>query len=102
MLLPMFGLFLVLIVVGGLASLVAVGNPNHAGLAAYIGFVCLFGGLGAGVFSAVLMSIGGVVFQSHDLGALGFFAGYILGGLSGALFGLKRAIKRVERVESDA
>ena len=101
MLLPMFGLLLVLIVVGGLASLVAVGDPNHARLAPYIGFVCLFAGLGAVAFSALLALIGGVVLQSQGLSELGFFVGYIFGGLGGAVVGLKRAVKRRERIESD-
>ena len=101
MLLPMFGLLIVLMVAGGLASLVAVADPNHARLALYIGFVSLFAGLGAVFFSAVLALIGEVIFQSHDLSGVGFLAGYIFGGLGGAVFGLKRAVKRKARIESD-
>jgi hypothetical protein len=102
MLLPMFGLLLVLIVVGGLACLVAIGDPNHVRLAPYLGFVCLFAGLGAALCSAVLGLIGEVILQSEVLSGLGFLTGYVFGGLSGALFGFKRAIKRRERIESDA
>ena len=101
MFLPMFGLLLVLIVIGGLASLVAVGDPIHARLAPYIGFVCLFAGLGAALCAAVLGLIGGVILQSEMLSGLGFLAGYVFGGLGGALLGLKRALRRRERIESE-
>jgi len=101
MLLPMFGLLLVLIVVGGLACLVATGVPDHSRLAPYIGFVCLFAGLGAALFSAVMGLIGEVILQSDVLSGLGFLSGYVFGGLGGALFGFKRAIKRRERIQSD-
>lgn len=47
MILPMFGLLMVLIVIGGLGTLVAVGDPRNARLAPYIGFVSLIGALGA-------------------------------------------------------
>ena len=44
---PMFGLIVALIVIGGLGSLVEYGDPKHARVAPFIGFVCLFAGLGA-------------------------------------------------------
>jgi len=47
MLLTMFGFVMTLIVVCGLVSLVAVGDPLHARLAPFIGFVALSAGLGA-------------------------------------------------------
>ena len=102
MLLPMFGLLMVLIVVGGLACLVGFADPNHARLAPYIGFISLFAGLGAALCSAVLGLIGELILQSEVLSGLGFLAGYVLGGLGGALFGFKRAIRRRERIEFDA
>ncbi len=71
-------------------------------LVPYIGFVCLFAGLGASLSSAVLGLIGGVILQSEVLSGLGFLAGYVFGGLGGALFGFKRAIERRERIESEA
>jgi cytosine/uracil/thiamine/allantoin permease len=89
----MFGLLLVLIVVGSLATLVAGADPDHARLAPYIGFVCLLAGVGAVVMSALLGLVGGVLFQSQTLSELGFFLGYMIGGLSGGLLGLKRAAK---------
>ncbi len=100
MLLPMFGLLSVLIVVGGLACLVAVGDPNHARLAPYIGFVCLFAGLGAAL-CAVALGLIGEVLRSEVLSGLGFLTGYVFGGLGGALFGFKRAMRLREQVESD-
>src|SRR5688572_23391791 len=97
---PMFGLILVLIVIGGLGSLVAYGDPTHARLAPFIGFVCLFAGLGALLFSVALALIGGVVDTSESLGVLGFFAGYVIGGVGGALFGIRQAVKRLVQIES--
>jgi|SRR6185503_6746779 len=101
MLLPMFGLLLMLIIVGGLACLVAAGDPNHARVAPYIGFVLLFAGLAAALCSLVLGLIGEVVLHSEVMSGLGFLAGYVLGGLGGALLGFKHAVKRRERIESD-
>jgi hypothetical protein len=100
MMLPMFGLLTVLIVIGGLASIVATGDPHHARPAPYIGFVCLFAGLGALLFSVVLTWVGEYIFQSHSLAGLGLFGGYAVGGLGGAYFGLKRAIKRRQQIDS--
>lgn len=45
MVMPMLGFLSVLIVVGGLATLVAVGDPRHTRIAPYLGFVFLFAGL---------------------------------------------------------
>lgn len=99
MLLPMFGFMAALLVVGGLGTLVAVGDPRNARLAPYIGFVCLFAGLGALSFSVILILIGGVIFHSETLAGLGLFVGYFLGGLGGVGFGFYRAIHRRHRIE---
>ncbi len=80
----------------GLATLVAVGDPQNARLAPYIGFVALFAGLGALTLSVLLLLIGKVVFGTESFLAL--FAGYVLGGLSGAVFGLCRAVQRGNRI----
>jgi hypothetical protein len=102
MILPMFGLLMFLIVVGGLATLVAVGDPRHARLAPYLGFVFLFAGLGALLFSIGLALLGQVLLRSEALSALGFFGGYGLGGLAGAALGFTRAIRRRHRIDSEA
>ena len=97
MLLPMFGFILFLLVIGGLGTLVAVGDPRNARLAPYVGFVSLFAGLGA-LFCSLLLALVGQGLQSETVSGLGFFTGYIVGGLSGAAFGLYRAARRRNQV----
>jgi hypothetical protein len=101
MLLSMFGFVAGLLVIGGLATLVVVGDPLNSRLAPYIGFVALFAGLGALSLSVILTVIGGLIFRSESLAGLGLFVGYILGGLGGAAFGFYRAIERREIEHSD-
>ena len=100
MVLPMMGLLFALIVVGGLGSLVAIGDPKHAALALYIGFVCLFAGVGALCFSWGL-ALFGEALHSETLSGLGFFGGYALGGLGGAALGFSKAYKRHRRLCSN-
>ena len=102
MLLPMFGFVLALLVVGALASLVAIGDPHQTRLALYIGFVSLFAGIGALCLSFGLAWLIGIIFRSETVGGMGFFVGYIIGGLGGAAFGLKRAFVRRRKIETDA
>jgi hypothetical protein len=102
MILPMFGLLIFLIVVGGLATLVAVGDPRHARFAPYLGFVFLFAGLGALLLSVGLALLGEVLLRSEALSMLGFFGGYAFGGLAGALLGFIRAVKRQPQLDSEA
>jgi hypothetical protein len=99
----MFGLILVSIVVGALASLVAIADPRHARLAPFIGFSALLGGIGALLFSFVLGGIGHALNASLGLEALsglGFFFGYAMGGLGGAISGLVLASRRVRKLNS--
>jgi hypothetical protein len=102
MILPMFGFVSVLIVVGGLATLVAVGDPRHARFAPYLGFIFLFAGLGALLISVGLALLGQVLLRSEALSALGFFGGYALGGLAGAVHGFNRATRRRHQIDSQA
>lgn len=102
MLLPMFGFILALIVTGGLASLVAVGDPRHARRALFIGFVALFAGLGALLLSLGLAWLLGAIMHSDAAAGVGFLGGYVLGGIGGAAFGLKRALLRRRRLEVTA
>jgi hypothetical protein len=102
MILPMFGLLMFLIVVGGLGTLVAVGDPHHARLAPYLGFVFLFAGLGALLLSVGLALFGQVVLRSEALSTSGFFGGYAFGGLAGAVLGFIRAVKRHPRIDAEA
>ena len=101
MLMPMLGFLSVLIVVGSLATLVAVGDPRHARIAPYLGFVFLFAGLGALLLSGSLALLGELL-GSDSVAGIGFLAGYALGGLGGAVLGLTRAINRRHRIESEA
>jgi hypothetical protein len=101
MIMPMFGFIATLLVIGGLGTLVAVGDPKNARLAPYVGFVALFAAIGALLLSALLGLIGQVLIRSDAAAALGFFAGYVLGGLGGAIFGFDRATRRRRRIESD-
>ena len=100
MLLPMFGFMLALIVVGGLASLVAVGDPHHARLAPYIDFTSLFAGVGALCLSFGLALSLGYILGSEWWSGLGFFGGYATGLLGGAVLGFRHALERRRRVEA--
>jgi hypothetical protein len=96
MMLPMIGFLFVLVVVGGLASLVATADP-HAELAPFLGFPLLFAGLAALCLSFGFSILGD--YLDHVLGTLslswlGFIGGYALGGLGGALLGIKKVLKR--------
>ena len=102
MLLPMFGLVMTLIVVGGLASLVAVGDPRYVRLAPFIGFVALFAGLGALFLSLGLAWLIGIIFRSESVAFASLLVGYVVGGLGGAAFGLNRAFRRRRKIESGA
>jgi len=102
MLMPMFGFIFTLLVVGGLGTLVAIGDPENARLAPYIGFTALFAGLGALSVSSLLAVIGYQLRGSETAAGLGLFGGYIFGGLGGAAFGFVRALRRRARIKSDA
>ena len=102
MLLPMFGLVLVLIVVGALASIVAIADPRHARLAPFLGFPSLLAGTGALLLSLALGGIGNVVGTStgtQALSGLGFFFGYAIGGVGGAVSGFALATRRVQSLQ---
>ena len=102
MIMPMFGFIFTLLVVGGLGTIVAVGDPKNTRLAPFIGFTALFAGIGALSLCVLLTFIGQQLLHSETLGGLGFFGGYVLGGLIGAGFGLYRAFRRRLPVDADA
>ena len=102
MIMPMMGFVFMLIVVGGLASLVAAADGRHARLAVYVGPVSLFAGL-----AALLLSMGLPVFCEQVLGwraltGLAFFGGYGVGMIGGAALGLRRAVNMRLRLEAGA
>jgi hypothetical protein len=99
----MFGLILVSIVVGALASLVAIADPRHARIAPFVGFPSLIGGTGALLFSFAFGGIGNALDISLGLQALsglGFFFGYVGGGLGGAVLGFILASRRTRKMNS--
>ena len=97
MFLPMMGFSFVLIVVGSLALLIATVNRRSPPLSPkplipYVGFICMFSGLGAFSLSMGLGALGESILKPNNaLTFLGFFAGYVLGGLGGAALGFKLA-----------
>ena len=102
MLMPMTGFVFGLIVLGGLASLVAAADGKHARLAVYVGPVSMFAGLGA-----LLLSMGLPVLCEQALGlraleGVAFVGGYGMGMLGGAALGLRRAVKIQRRLDSGA
>jgi hypothetical protein len=101
MVMPMMGFIFMLIVLGGLTSLVAVADGRHARLAVFIGPVSLFAGLGALFLSMGLPVLCEQVFGLRALEGLAFFGGYAVGILGGASFGLRRAFKIQRRIESE-
>jgi hypothetical protein len=94
MLLPMYGLILALLVVGGLGTIVAVGDPHHARFAPYLGFICLFAGIGSLVFSLILMVVAEIALHSDTFMGASFFVGYAGGAATGGLFGYLMAERR--------
>ena len=101
MLMPMFGFMIMLFVVGGLGTLVAIGDPHNSRLAPYIGFTALFAAIGALSLSLLLAVIAHQILESDKLASLGFFGGYVLGGLAGASVGFRRAFRRASRIKSN-
>jgi hypothetical protein len=96
------GFIFALIVVGGLATLVAIGDPHKSSrLTLYVGFTALFAGLGAASLSIILALVGAKLFESETLTGLGFFGGYLVGGFGGAAFGFYRALLRRRRIEAE-
>jgi hypothetical protein len=102
MLLPMFGFIFTLLVIGGLGTLVAIGDPQNARLAPYIGFTALFAGVGALSLSLLFTFIGYQLPASEAVAFAGFLLGYVVGGVGGAAFGFNRALRRRARIESGA
>lgn len=102
MMMPMMGFVFMLIVVGGLASLVAAADGRHARLAVYVGPVFLFSGLAALFLSMGLAVFSELVLGLRALSGLGFFGGYCVGLIGGAALGLRRAVRIQRRIETEA
>jgi len=94
MILPMYGLIAALLVVGGLGTIVAVGDPDHARFAPYLGFICLFAGLGSLVFSLILTVVGEIAIHSEASTGASFFCWLCRRSRTGGLFGYWLAQRR--------
>ncbi len=103
MILPMIGFVFGLILLGSFASVIATidkrsppvtHKPLLQFLLPYVGYVCLFAGLGALILSMGLAFLGEKFFGPHaEVSGLGFFGGYALGGCGGAALGFRKASK---------
>jgi hypothetical protein len=91
-----------LIVLGGLASLVAAADGRRARLAVYLGPISLLAGVGALPLSMGLPVLCEQVLGLRALEGLAFFGGYGVGVLGGAALGLRRALSIQRRIESEA
>jgi hypothetical protein len=87
MILPMMGFFAMLIVVGGLGSLVAIADPSRANLAPYT-FAMLFAGPGVYVRVFGFGFLGEQLFNIPVADSVAFFGGALIGSLGGAILGL--------------
>ena len=98
MLLPVMGFFLMLIVVGGLGSLVAAADPMRARLFPFT-LALLFSGAGVYILALGLGYVGQILFdQSETISSLAFLAGLVVGSLGGAILGFVIGIRRNGRI----
>jgi hypothetical protein len=97
MILPMMGFFAMLVVVGGLGSLVAIADPSRANLAPY-SFAMLFAGLGVYVCVFGFGFLGEQLFNSPIADSLAFFGGLLIGSLGGAILGFAVGRNRNRRI----
>jgi hypothetical protein len=98
MIMPMMGFAFMLIVIGGLARLLAAADGRHARLAVYLGPASLFAGLAASLLSMGLAVCCERVLGLRALSGLGFFGGYSVGLIGGAALGLRRAVNMQRRI----
>jgi hypothetical protein len=92
MLLQMMMFPFLLIVVGGIISLIAVADPHHKRSAPRVGFPAFY----AGLFSLILSWGLGLLCEAlaiHDpIEAFSFLGGFVLGMIGGAFFGYRLAL----------
>ena len=99
MLLPVMGFFFMLIVVGGLGSLVASADPTRASTLPFT-LAMLFTGLGVCILPLGLGALGENLFGSGILSTLMLLIGLVLGGPGGAILGYNLGRRRNERISN--
>src|SRR5262249_20468616 len=99
MLLPLMGFPLLLIIFGGLLSLVAIADPYRKPMT-FIAFPLFYAGLGAFLLSFSFGYIFDEIFHWKGIDGLAFFFGYLAGGVGGSIAGLSIALRRSRRMSS--
>jgi hypothetical protein len=93
----MMGFFLMLIVVGGLGSLVAIADPTRAKLFPFT-LAMFFSGMGVYILALGLGYLGSRIFSSSTPASLLFLIGLLVGSIGGAIFGFVVATRRNSRL----
>ena len=103
MLLQMMVFPFVLIVFGGLGSLIHIAttrvDPDSKGILLF-SFAVFYIGVGSIITSFSLYFIFGMVLKSDASWGIGFLTGYLAGGLIGGLIGHRIALKRILRLRN--
>jgi len=89
----MFGFIIALLVIGSLATLLTIGDPNNSCLAYYIRFIFLFSGLGALCLS-ICFTLLITTFGFEEWSGVSFFSGYFMGLVGGAFIGFQRTMHK--------
>ena len=98
MLMPLMGFFLMLIVVGGIGSLVVVADPYATKKAPYT-FAALFAGVG--VYGLIFLAVPIDTYINRALAEFVASAGIFVGSIGGAISGYRVGLRRSERVEAE-
>ena len=95
--LPMMGFLLMLTLIGGSGSLVAIPDPPRPGL---LPFTLAMSFSGAGVYLLALGSayLGGIIFGPSTLPSYLFLIGLLIGGIGGAILGFIAGTRRDGRM----
>ncbi len=93
--LPMMGFFMMLIVIGGLGSLVVTADA-HIAHKAPVPFAMLFAGLGFYLISFLALLVE-VYISLSAAGVIGFIIAPLVGGVGGGIVGYRLGLKRRHR-----
>lgn len=101
MLLPTMGFFLMLVVVGGLGSLVALADPNRSKLFPFT-LAMVFSGSGFYILGFGLTFLGENIFGPSIGTSILFLVGLLLGSLGGATIGFIVGRRRNRRASYES